>query len=1136
MASAAETTPGEPYGAGSADGDPPVRMSPEAQAELRVRIAHQVASALQDPRRDRGHDASASDGSWFSILTYTGIPVGGGPHVEPTPPPIRPGVLPEVLLSDFDPYLRRIRPPGVGGGERAGPRPSDDETDAFAETSAEEPDETRARDEAGFSSLASEEEAAIAAAAAASDDQLRAVPPAFFEAAFELSDPATFAAVCGNAHAPDATHVSVAARARLARADFRDDATTLGPPRVARAAAEDAAATRLQDTLGKHLDAVETRLTRAVQRRGADFTRAADQIDQLVCAVERARVTCASARGRTRNAAARSKTALGELTALRRLRSNLGSVERACVVLAELRDARADLAQFVEAEEHAGALEAAEEVRAIQKNPLLSGIACAGEALTRHVAEIEWLCGAAVARQWRDCALVPRGATAQRGGGAPAPESCFAIVGAAARDAGLSPPPAGEWERTWARRGGSDDDAFERGDVSFLAPLAKKDVFWGESRGGLGPDERTFADAAQNVYPRLTRALRASCVGEASNASVSAGGVAGDAMRLWSDAAAKDVAAAMRRAARAALIAAGAGGDAFESAGAGETGEKGGRASPSLPEALAGLPESVLARVLETAAAAAREHFARAAMCATWTRRALGVGDVSRTASAIPRAVSAASAASTASSTEPEAEDGGLETAFGFETFDADGADDDAARPANAVAACSVVLAASEAASRTPARRRAAIASAAADAARRVADAAQKTFADFLVGFESARPNRVDPRFRNARRDDDAADAFAAASRDHFASADVCEAFARAAETLGRRRCLALRSAATRRSARWLARFAADATEALSAALETETWAVPDDGDDDDEAAPPVVASARFLSRITAEALRLARREPALAADVARRLSELVRLYNARSCRLVLGAEATRNALRLKSITAKHLAATHASLRFAAEAVLLAARGEIAPLVPPARREAWEREAAKTARDLDAHCAEIRAKLVAIMRERCEARCAEIRVFAGTAARTDAERAEDAEDAERETAPSDSGDSGSARARVFSATAEAAARELETIGRVVGARLDGAERDEVFGEIAAVFDAGFATALASSVPEANAEESAERGAAARGLAAALAWLTTRDAREAAPALACLGATVAEETETAEDAVFRRFSAAASSSS
>ena len=89
------------------------RLTPAEQAELRIRIAHQVASALQDPRVGRvGFDASTS-GSWTSLLTYAGVPglssTASFSYVEQTPPPIQPGVLPEVLLSDFDPYLRRTR-------------------------------------------------------------------------------------------------------------------------------------------------------------------------------------------------------------------------------------------------------------------------------------------------------------------------------------------------------------------------------------------------------------------------------------------------------------------------------------------------------------------------------------------------------------------------------------------------------------------------------------------------------------------------------------------------------------------------------------------------------------------------------------------------------------------------------------------------------------------------------------------------------------------------------------------------------------------------------------------------------------------------------------------------------------------
>ena len=1110
MASAGEATPGD-AGAGSADGDPPVRMSPEAQAELRIRIAHQVASALQDPRRGRGHDASASDGSWSSILAYAGLSVGGvgggGAYVEPTPPPIQPGVLPEVLLSDFEPYLRRTRLLGS-------PRTSEDEAsrESSRESSAEDAvafsshpgrgpaprgrtDEERASSASPGAGSRDDADVVVDAAAAAADDPLRLVPPAFFEEAFELSDPAAFAAVCGDAYAPDATHVSIAARSLMERAPFarngesnRFDAETR---RRTSNRSSDVAERALQETLGVHLDVVETRLTRAVERRSAQFMDAASQVNDLVDAVERARVTCAGARRVTRRAAALVHEGHNKLDTLNRLRSNLASIERACLGLKKLRDARQDLALFVEAEEHAGALEAAEEVRAIQKDPALAGVACAGDALKKNVAEIEALCGAAVAEQWRDCALVPRGATAQRGGGAPAPESCFAIVGAAARDAGLSPPPAGEWERfetKYARD--SDDDDAETSAFSFSDAFSTKDAFWGESRGGLGPNERSFVDAAEAVYPRLTRALRASCVGKESNASSSPGGVAGDAMRLWSAAAAEDVAAAMRRAARAALVAAGAGGESPKK-------------QKSLPEALGALPETVLARVLETAAAAAHEHFARAAMCATWTRRALGVCAVSRagSASSLPRvdsSVSAASASSAASS-EMEEEPLSLETAFGFETFDADDADTSAAS--------SVVLAAAEAARRAPAHRRAAIASAASDAARHVADAAQRTFAEFLLGFESETggDEKDESSFSSFKNASASGRDVVPSARDHFATVDVCEAFARAAETLGRRRCLALRSAVTRRSARWLARFAADATEALNEALETETWAAVrrDEDEDEDEDGPDaknkIVASARLASRVAGDYLRFARRAPALAPDVARRVSELVRVYNARSCRLVLGAEATRNASRLKSVTAAHLAATHGALRFLAgpgRSVLRAARAELSPLVVThARRDAWEKEVNKTARDLDVHCAEIRLKLVAIMRERCEARCAEIQ--------------SECHAAETETE------------NIFAETAEAATRELGTIGRVVGEHLEKQDADEVFLKIAAVFDAGLGAALENAEnAEGSESDKKTRGAAAAAAAAAeaLARLTARDAREAAPALTRLAATVTEETE------------------
>ena len=860
---------------------------------------------------------------------------------------------------------------------------------------------------------------------------------------------------------------------------------------------------------------------------------AATQINQLVDAVERARVTCAGARRVAKNADSLVSGAFRELDALHRLRSNLGSIESACDVLTKLRDARLDLALFVEAEEHAGALEAAEEVRAIQKDPALVGIACAGEALTRNVAEIERLCGAEIAQQWRDCALLPRGATAQRGGGAPAPEHCFAIVGAAARDAGLSPPPAGEWERV-SRRGDSDDDD------DFMVT---KDAFWGESRGGLGPDERAFADAATNVYPRLTRALRASCVGEASNASVSAGGVAGDAMRLWADAAAErrrlgDAASGARRARR-------------RGRPTGRRDFEGRRRRKPSGGARRFAGDRAGARAGGGGVGGARALRARAAMCATWARRALGVETTTdfRTgsASSLPRvdsSVSATSASSAASEgTDADAGEAGeagdagdageagfdtLETAFGFETFDAAEkisaeSDDARARPRarGGLRGLRRVGGGVERAAAPPRGHRIGGVGRRAPRRRRRAEILRRPPRGVRVGADRTTERRERGSRPRRRR------FFFRRARPPVLGGGVRVVRARRGDP----RAAAVPGAPVRRDApqRTVARAvrrgggAKDARRAGGGNLDRPG------GRGQKKQQKKVVASASFLSRAAEAYLRVARRAPALAPDVARRLNELVRAYNARSCRLVLGAEATRGGARLKSVTAAHLAATHGALRLAAAGALRDARRELAPLLRgqrAARRDVWEKEAAKTARDLDAHCAEIRAKLVGIMRERCEARCAEIRACAAIGRAGPERRAGDPLAAD---ACADGGDAhavtGTQTAPHFAETAEAVARELGTIGRVVGEHIDGADADDVLSEIAAVFDAGLEAALVSVRSEDRSEDRSEANAAlvsvasvARSAAAALARLTARDESEAAPSLTRLGATVAADTE------------------
>ena len=632
----------------------------------------------------------------------------------------------------------------------------------------------------------------------------------------------------------------------------------------------------------------------------------------------------------------------------------------------------------MEAEEHAGALEAAEEVRAIQKDPALVGIACAGEALTRNVAEIERLCGAEIAQQWRDCALLPRGATAQRGGGAPAPEHC-------------SPSSAPRGTRGSApARGGRSAPALAATPGRRRRFDGHQGRVLGESRGGLGPDERAFADAATNVYPRLTRALRASCVGEASN-GIRLRGVAGDAMRLWRT---PPKTSPRRRGERRAP-----------------------RSSPRAPYGETRFRRAKKKKTFRRRSALCRRPCWRARWrrwrrrrtstpCARRCARRRGARSASRllptpelapgsSSSARDSSVSATSASSAASEgTNADAGEAGeagdageagfdtLETAFGFETFDAGKisaeSDDERASGARA-AAVSVACAASEAASSAPPRRRAAIASAASDAARRVADAAQRSFADLLAGFGVGADRTTERRERGSRP---STTTIFFQTRDHLSSVEVCESFARAAETLGRRRCLALRSAVTRRSARWLARLARRRRGKMRDALEVGNLDRPGGQRNNKKS-----RRLGFFSVAAAEAyLRRAARAGARAGGRAAPERARARLQRARSCRLVLGAggDARRRAPEERHRRAPRRDARRAAPAAGGGARLRDARRELAPLLrsPAPRRDVWEKEAAKTARDLDAHCAEIRAKLVGIMRERCEARCAEIRACA----------------------------------------------------------------------------------------------------------------------------------------------------------
>eukprot|EP00960_Hanusia_phi_P032934 750148-Hanusia_phi.AAC.1 len=111
---------------------------------------------------------------------------------------------------------------------------------------------------------------------------------------------------------------------------------------------------------------------------------------------------------------------------------------------------------------------------------------------------------------------------------------------------------------------------------------------------------------------------------------------------------------------------------------------------------------------------------------------------------------------------------------------------------------------------------------------------------------------------------------------------------------------------------------------------------------------------------------------PALGLDIVQRLLDLLKLYNVRSCQLVLGARAMHLA-GLKTITAKHLALSAQSVSFLA-ALLPHLKDSLVAILPE-RQHVLLGELDKVGKDLTAHEEEIYVKLVSIMRERLDFHC-----------------------------------------------------------------------------------------------------------------------------------------------------------------
>ncbi|GAQ82505.1 Vacuolar sorting protein VPS45 [Klebsormidium nitens] len=107
-----------------------------------------------------------------------------------------------------------------------------------------------------------------------------------------------------------------------------------------------------------------------------------------------------------------------------------------------------------------------------------------------------------------------------------------------------------------------------------------------------------------------------------------------------------------------------------------------------------------------------------------------------------------------------------------------------------------------------------------------------------------------------------------------------------------------------------------------------------------------------------------------MATEVVHRVAEILKLFNSRSCQLVLGAGAMQVS-GLKSITAKHLATASQGISLYI-ALIPDIRRLLSAHIPDARKALLLSEVDRVVNDYRVHRDEIHSKLVAIMRERLQ--------------------------------------------------------------------------------------------------------------------------------------------------------------------
>lgn len=240
----------------------------------------------------------------------------------------------------------------------------------------------------------------------------------------------------------------------------------------------------------------------------------------------------------------------------------------------------------------------------------------------------------------------------------------------------------------------------------------------------------------------------------------------------------------------------------------------------------------------------------------------------------------------------------------------------------------------------------------------------------------------------------------ASSSREFMKITEATNAFLEVAETLGKHRCLSLRTTLANQSKVFVREQHSAATSRLVNLLECETWALAklperfqalvDALMEGSNKLPEVdnenignnscvviygeefhpVNSAVLLLQMLVDYLRLARQDTSLSTEVTHRTIDLIKQYNTGVCQLILGAGAMQVS-RLKSITAKHLCLSQQSVSLFA-AILPQLRDMMCALIEGPRLVLLRQEFDRMLRDLRLHVNEIHDKLVSIMCERVE--------------------------------------------------------------------------------------------------------------------------------------------------------------------